>query len=241
LGVFVLLAYVDESYRDIKLKFLMAAVICSEHEAMTLTNELDAIVSAFVRNRGMSRYTELHAHDIWHHTGRWECLKDEPAAKMQLMTDCVDAIVRNASHVVWRAIDVVAHENVGYPKTWPPDVVGFQHLLERIERYAKSRNALALVIRDEVDDPNAPRKMLRDYRGSGTPGYIKSPLPHIVDTIHFAPSDHSRLLQAADMIAYVAGLNLHHSDLHVRIQPLVAALYAKFSSANVSWYSGIWP
>jgi hypothetical protein len=237
----VLLAHVDESYRDIKDKFLMAAVICNEQEALALTAALDAIVKTVTRSRGMSRYTELHAHNIWHGTGDWADLKDDPAAQIQLMNDCVDAIASHASHLVWRAIDVAAHQRVGYHETWPPDVVGFQHLLERIEKYAKNQDALALVIRDEVDDPNAPRKMLRAYRGSGTPGYMSSPLPHIIDTVHFAPSNHSRLLQAADIYAYVVNLHLHYEQLHVLVQPVAAALYTKLTSANKSWYDGIWP
>lgn len=50
--------------------------------------------------------------------------------------------------------------------------------------------------------------MLLTYKSNGTPGYLSSTLPRIVDTIHFAPSHHSRLIQAADLVAF-----LHHRRL----------------------------
>lgn len=237
----MLLAYVDESYRNINEKFLMAAVVVNDQQANALTAELDDVVAAVTLNRGVSHHIELHAQDIWHGTNEWSFLHDDHAGQINLMTKCMDAIARHASHLIWRAIDVAAHRRIGYPSTWPPAVVGFQHLLERVERFSSRREELALVICDEVDDPNAPRRMLRFYREAGTPGYIATPLPSIIDTVHFAPSDHSRLLQAADILAYIACQYMHRDQLHALVRPVVDDLYGRIRASGKSWYNGVWP
>jgi hypothetical protein len=63
-----------------------------------------------------------------------------------------------------------------------------------------------LIIADEIaqDDQRQCRDDLRFYRQSGTNGYRRRRLTQIIDTLHFAPSRASRLVQAADMVAFLA-------------------------------------
>ncbi len=61
----------------------------------------------------------------------------------------------------------------------------------------------ALIIADEVDAQARHRADLAGYRDVGTAGYRSRKLTRIVDTLHFAPSNASRLVQAADVIAFL--------------------------------------
>ncbi|MEU0961920.1 DUF3800 domain-containing protein [Micromonospora aurantiaca] len=77
------------------------------------------------------------------------------------------------------------------------------HLLERVDGYAAMRDELALVIADEVDNPASHRSDLTRYRVDGTGGYRSRRLSRIVDTLHFAPSHASRLVQAVDLVTFL--------------------------------------
>ncbi|MFN3866058.1 MAG: DUF3800 domain-containing protein [Demequina sp.] len=60
-----------------------------------------------------------------------------------------------------------------------------------------------LVIADERSDRDAHRQDLAMHRLEGTPGdYWRTTFNLILDTVHFAPSHHSRMLQAADHYAF---------------------------------------
>lgn len=74
--------------------------------------------------------------------------------------------------------------------------------LERVQGDAKSRDDVAIVIADERARADRYRHDMNTYRRYGTWGWRNQRLDRIVDTLHFAPSKHSRCLQAADMVSY---------------------------------------
>ncbi|MDG4785402.1 DUF3800 domain-containing protein [Micromonospora sp. WMMD1102] len=90
-----------------------------------------------------------------------------------------------------------------YPTPKPAHEVVLSHVLERVDAYAAREEELALVIADEVDHPARHRADLTRYRVDGTGGYRSRRLTRIVDTLHFAPSHASRLVQAADLLMFL--------------------------------------
>ena len=78
-----------------------------------------------------------------------------------------------------------------------------EHLLERINEKAAALGELSLVIADEVDQADNHRRNLWYAQRYATSGYRAQKLKRIVDTIHFAPSSASRLLQGADLLAFM--------------------------------------
>jgi hypothetical protein len=81
--------------------------------------------------------------------------------------------------------------------------VALGNLLERINERAERHDQYSQVIADEVDEPAKHRSDVCTYRLSGTRGHLSSQLSRIVDTLHFAPSSASRLVQAADFVAFL--------------------------------------
>lgn len=55
---------------------------------------------------------------------------------------------------------------------------------------------------DEIPGAAGHQRDLSFYQRKGTTGYRSRKLTRIVDTLYFAPSTASRLLQAADLVAY---------------------------------------
>ncbi|WP_083853001.1 DUF3800 domain-containing protein [Saccharomonospora glauca] len=79
-------------------------------------------------------------------------------------------------------------------------------VLEDIDEYASDRGEYALVIADEPGQNSQQsqyRADLTGYRQFGTGGWRDRRITRVVDTLHFAPSLSSRLVQASDLVAFL--------------------------------------
>lgn len=88
-------------------------------------------------------------------------------------------------------------------------------------------NELVLVIADEVDQADEHRKSLWWFQRASTPGYRSRQLTRIVDTMHFAPSGASRLVQGADLIAFLHRRLMSTVERDPRAKRANEALWAK--------------
>ncbi len=123
-------------------------------------------------------------------------------ARIGVAHDAFAALAAHDVRIIIRGLDITGlRERYVWPN--PPHSVVLEHLLEQINDHAKQHNDLALVIADEIHQADEYRKNLWRYQRTTTGGYRARQLDRIVDTIHFAPSSASRLLQAADMIVYL--------------------------------------
>lgn len=195
----MLLTYVDESYTDDW--FAMAALLVDGPEAVTLTAELDRVATAAVKAYGLDVGVELHGHEIFHAGGAWKGVP--PRARIGVFDDVIEAVAARDVRVIARAMDVVG-QRARYRVPDPAHTVVLQHLLERVDECATSLGDYVLVIADEVDGQAKHRADLSSYREVGTTGYRHRKLTRIVDTLHFAPSHASRLVQAADVMVIVS-------------------------------------
>jgi hypothetical protein len=149
--------------------------------------------------------TELHGRDLFHGVKDFARLHREPRRRIKLYGDALQAIAKQPSVQIFiRGINRDAQRKRYSTVHHPHDVV-LGHLLERIDEYAESQDQPLLVIADEVQDAKHHRSSLWEYQNSGTWGYRSRVLKQVVDTIHFSPSNSSRLLQAADLVSF-----LHH-------------------------------
>jgi hypothetical protein len=194
----VLLAYVDESYTGSW--FVMVALLVDGPAAVALTHELDRVASAAARAYGLNADVELHGHEIFHAKGAWNAVPVR--ARVGVFDDVIEAVASQDARIILRAMDVIGQQ-ARYSRPDPPHTVVLQHLLERVDECMTGLGEYALVIADEVDTQARHRADLSSYREVGTVGYRSRKLTRIVDTLHFAPSNASRLVQAADVIAFL--------------------------------------
>lgn len=123
-------------------------------------------------------------------------------ARVGVLDDVVEAVAAQDVRVIARAMDV-AGQRARYHAPDSPHTVVLQHLLERVDECVTGLGEYALVIADEVDGQAKHRADLSSYREVGATGYRHRKLTRIVDTLHFAPSHASRLVQAADVITFL--------------------------------------
>ena len=80
-----------------------------------------------------------------------------------------------------------------------PHAIALAHLMERCDGHLEAVDDLGLMIANEpgqADQQPEYRSDLRRYQKFGTLGYRHRRITRIVDTLHFAPSSASRLVQA---------------------------------------------
>lgn len=197
-----LLAYVDESER--KPYFFLGSVVADGNTVNKLEAGLSEILEELYESGVLtqSNTRELHGHDLFQGKGDWSNLA--PRQRIGVYSRALGLISESGAKVVVRGLDC-ERQKAKYSIVEPPHEVVMGHLLERVNDYAKRVDDKALIVADEVHAVERHRTNFRDYKQNGTPGYRSSKLPYLIDTLHFAPSHHSSMLQAADLVTFVYG------------------------------------
>lgn len=201
------LAYVDESATADR--YYLGAVVVDGDCALSLGSALDAVMAkASTAYLNVASTTELHGHSIFHGKDEWTGMP--PRARISVYDQAMRAIGEHPVEIYLRGINT-ARQKARYHNPHPPHDVVLQHLLERLDENIPEP---ILVIADEVHDHDRTRHRanLRSFRRSGTPGYRSSYLPRILDTLHYADSRHSRLVQAADLVTFMYVRTTRHIE-----------------------------
>lgn len=197
----VLLTYLDESYTQER--YYIGGLIVPEASAIPLTAALDAVVGKVAtQHAGVSRQAELHAYDLTGGKCDWTAVRDKLRVRIGVYREALQAIADHDARLVVRGVDVPRlHQRYG-PQEHPHGVV-LMHTIERVNDYAKTKGQLTLLIADEIDQMDEHRRGLWSHQRYGTWGWRARPIDHVVDTLHFAPSKATRLLQAADLAVFL--------------------------------------
>jgi hypothetical protein len=209
--VAMLLAYIDESHD--KSTYWQVGLVCPEHTVAPLTHALDEVVRNAADNyAGVRERAELHGHDLFQGKADWSALEKLPRARIGVYNAAFTAIADHDVDILLRGVNI-RRLNERYASARHPHDVTLEHLLERINDNSASRHGgqPLLVIADEIDRAQVHRRNLWRYQRFTTSGYRARQLTHIVDTMHFVPSDASRLVQAADLIVFLK--RRRHADL----------------------------
>ncbi|MFG3410182.1 DUF3800 domain-containing protein [Streptomyces sp. NPDC048142] len=203
----MLLTYVDESYDQDH--YWMVALVVAEKHLRPLHRALDSVVAKAADHYPVDRHAELHGHALVQARDDWTRMGNKGhnmvRARIGVYADAMKAIGTHDVRVIVRGLDLRPHRSShSGPGVCPsPHEVVLRQLLEGICEHVQVRDELALVIADEIDGADDHRRRFRDYQQTAVGGSVGDNLPCLVDTIHFAPSKASRLLQAADLIAYL--------------------------------------
>lgn len=196
----VLLAYIDETYRAGE-EFWVSALVCPGDSIHTISTGLDAIVTDAVRKFGVPDDAELHGYDLTSGTNHWSLMKPMMRARIGVYQDAIN-VIRTVPEMAWFRAGL-NERRLSWSEDNDPHDWALKFLLERLNRKAHAEDQYMLCICDDVQNRDVYRKKLQHYRVNGTGGASSSHLERIADTLHFAPSCHSRMVQAVDMVTYV--------------------------------------
>lgn len=232
----VLLCFVDESFKPDLYGF--GAVVADARQTRELTARVQQIVSSLAEY-GVDERTEIHAHPIFHGKERWDDVP--PRVRVKVFIDVVEAVRDSGAVVLLRGVRSGHHrDGCCGEDLHRPEHVAFQHVLQWVDRIAAERDTHALVIADERADRERHRERFAVFQAYGTPGtYMHSRLERLLDTVHFAPSHHSRMLQIADLVAFVWVRSLTVTERDLRQRRVIAALVAEIERCSQG--AGLWP
>ncbi len=236
------LCFVDESNEGDFHGF--AALVADEHCTKHLTVTLNSIMAQVAVDWGLERTTEFHAYPMFHGKEDWAMVPVR--ARVGLFHKVVAAIVDQPVDIILRSVSESRlrdrQSKEAYPVNFPPEQVCFQHILQRVNQTAAGRKTHALIIADERGDRERHRDRFATYQTEGTPGvYMHTTLDTLLDTVHFAPSHHSRMLQAADVLAFI--YRRFHTVLESdpRAAENMRKLWAKIIESRRCFDRGSWP
>jgi hypothetical protein len=238
----VLLAFVDESdHGDFR---CFAAVVADEVATKELTDRLSAIVHQASVDYGIPVTAEIHGHPLFHGKEDWKAVGHR--ARAGIHEKVIDAILDTDVTILLRSVSEARlrqrQERSHYPVRFPPEQVCFQHILQRVNKLAEGRGTYALVIADERGDRERHRERFATYQTEGTPGvYMHTTLGSLLDTVHFAPSHHSRMLQAADMLAFTYRRYQTVKETDARAQRIMERMWSKMIQSGKLFEPGQWP
>lgn len=238
----MLLCFVDESFKGDFYGF--GAVIADEYATKDLTDRLTRIVNQACVDYGVEQSSEIHGYPLWHGTDDWSGVpvRARAAVLRQTVTAIASSDVTLLMRGVVRSRLRRRQESQSYRVDYPPEQVCFQHILQRADAIAKRKSQYALIIADDRDDRERHRDHFATYQTHGTPGaYMRTTLGQLLDTVHFAPSHRSRMLQAADVIAFLYRRWSTVAEPDARSQRVMDQLRQTLQASGTIYQEGAWP
>jgi hypothetical protein len=177
----------------------------------------------------LGKETELHAAEIL--AGKGNC-KGKPLAVRVRILEKIALILSDDDRIgrIYSRIDVSRVDSDHDPADF-----AFLYFVEKANAYARALKQLGLLIGDFANDREVSRstRNLSHFRANGTPYEFGQQIENLIDTVHFAHSHHSRMLQLAD--AYCWFQQLRHGP-SAKKEPQSRLL--SFIADNAD---GLWP
>lgn len=196
------LCYFDENkHSEQNPNFYIGGLIIPDHHALELEDTLSQIAFNFFGTRTLTSQSEMHGKDLFH--GKGNAKGRKLTERVQVFRDITRFLVNNQIPVRIILIDVKRHrEKYMYPM--PEYRLGL--MLERFAEYVEEADDLGLVFGDfEADEVTSAVVDFSEFKSQGkTPMQFGRPLGRLLDTVYFTHSHHSRFLQVADIIVYMA-------------------------------------
>jgi len=199
------LCYFDESkHSKDNPHFFIGGLIISDKKALDFESTLNQIAFNFFGARSLIQANELHGKELFHGKGNAKGRKLED--RVQVFHDVAKFVTNNEIPIRLVCINVDRHKQK-YQYPMPAYRLGLMLILERFSEFLDKEDDLGLVFGDyEADEVTGAVVDFSEYKNQGkTPMYFGRPLGRLLDTVYFTQSHHSRFLQVADLIVYMAG------------------------------------
>ncbi len=197
----MLLAYVDESVDN---AYFINTLLIREHEVIPLSLQLRSLRDRVARQYGLNPEVEFHGYELFNGEGDWRPIKRDYDAIKSIYIGFLEIVFRFEVRIFIKGIEIEPFRMRYGDAIRDIHNAALLWNLEAVQEKATTFNELVLVVSDEVNENEIHfRANLRHHQINPTFGWNPVVLDRIVDTIHFAPSRESFLLQAIDMLAYV--------------------------------------
>lgn len=191
------LAYFDENkYSQENPYFFIGGFLVHESIALALESALIEIQSSFFNSSTLAKHTEFHGKEMFHGKGHFKGRKLNE--RLKLFGDLVDLIVGMSVPIRMVCIDVNLYR-VRCAQGESEYKFGLGLILESFCHYLNMIDDVGIVFGDyEKDEVASAVVDFSELKRANNIG-------RLVDTVYFSHSHHSRFLQVADVMVYMAG------------------------------------
>ena len=194
----MLLAFTDESYSENR--YFQAAFIVRLDQLANL-NDLINEAKDYAASIGIPHEVELHGHAIMNNRDGWEPFAGKLKLKLDFYRMCLRKISRIGGVIIIQGVDLNAMKEK-YLNPFPPEEESHKHLLDAIDRYAKSNNEVVVIYSDEAPQQKRLGELFQEYKVTSTGGNYPRHLKNIIRVEYIDSRDHYGI-QIADLAVYL--------------------------------------
>ncbi|MCR9214901.1 MAG: DUF3800 domain-containing protein [Proteobacteria bacterium] len=208
--------------------------VCVEHSlVMEIENQLNEISQEAFTSPVLSKETEFHGIDVCRGKGNFKGFEFED--RMEILEKLLAVLARDEIKRIYVRILPANIVKTGDP----PEEIAFMYLVENADLIFKENDSYGMLFGD-YDEPAIGVSVtnLSHFRRRGTAWAGARDIENIIDTVHFAKSHHSRMIQLADI--YVYCLQFHHKKNKSNWRREVHRIILESGILN-STKSRIWP
>ena len=183
--------------------FLIGGILIPDQKVSVIEDDLIEIQHNFFGTSILRTETEFHGQHIFNGIGQFR--KRSLSDRVRLFEDIGTFICHHKIVIRIVCIDIYRHRQK-YMFPHPEYNLGLMLALERFCDVLEAKDDIGIVFGDyEKDEITKSILDFSQFKLSGkTPMYHGRPLGRLKDTIYFTHSHHSRFLQVADMVLYMA-------------------------------------
>lgn len=238
------LIYYDEVKFDppTQPSFWLGGVCCHCDNVARLESLVNDVSQEAFGSRLLQRETEFHGIEICGGKGNFKKVALEQ--RLEFLRSLLAIIARDEIHRIYVRI---IPENITH-SPMPPDEIAFMYLVERVDKHLQNLGTNGMLFGD-YDEPQVGPSVasLSQFRQGGTSWDRKREITNIIDTVHFAKSHHSRMIQLADIYLYCLQFNMQENTSFARSKiaaiitesGILKATVARVWPSEPVWYRGM--
>jgi hypothetical protein len=203
------LIYFDETkFEKDNPYFFMGGILIKENLLEILEKEIASIQKNFFGTSLLKLETELHGKLIFQGKGHFR--KRKLSERLKLFEEVTNLLINFKIPIILICLDVERYwknpnqECNNYQKKGDEYKLGLQLILSNFEKFLENKKEIGLVFGDyEKDEITSAIENFSAFKEEKIP-ISGITLNRIKDTIYFTQSHHSRFLQIADLVLYMA-------------------------------------
>lgn len=234
------LAYFDENkFTEKDPHFVIGGFLVPDNACTKVEKDLAQIQFNFFGSQVLRKETEFHGKDMLHGKGNFKRRSLEE--RIALFKDLASVITKHKLAIRLIFVDVMAHRQK-YDFPTPEYRLGLMLVLEQFASYLDNIEDVGLVFGDyEKDEITEAIVSFSEYKMTGTPFLFGRSIDSILDTVYFTQSHHSRFLQLADVIVYLASRYEIPDETRNKWHEQQLSTIWNNIKANVDTYVKRWP
>ena len=195
----MLLIYYDEVKYDppTQTSFWLGGIGVDEKDAQAVEQQMNELSKSVFGSPYLDKGTEFHGIEICQGKGSFKGVDFEERCDVlaELLKICASDPVRRL-YVEIRPENFVATSD-------EPDEIAFMFFIEQANKLLSAEDRLGMLFGDYDEPTIGPSVVsLSRFKNTGTYWARSETIDRLVDTVHFAKSHHSRLIQLADVFLY---------------------------------------